>query len=483
MHLPVDPRATTLNAMSSPSSQSTNALATKPIGPLLVQMAAPAIIAMGVNSLYNLVDTIFVGRIVGPLGIGGIGIAFPMQIAVLAVSLLVAIGSASTISRSLGGGDEEKAARVLGNALVMILCAAALVALVGLLFLDPLLHALGATEALRPYAREYLTVILPGSPFIAVAILSNHLVRSEGRSRRAMTIMLLGAILNIILDPIFIYVFDLGVRGAAIATVVSQFASFVYAIQFYLSGGSSIPVSLRHIRFDRTIAREVATIGLASFVRQISQSLFVIITNNALRDVGDEIAIGAFGVINKLLIFTVMPLIGIAQGFQPIAGYNYGAGNMLRVRSAVRIANTAAIAIALFYFVIVMLFPRTVFGIFTTDPVLLDTGSTALRIVSLAIALVGLQLVGAVFFQSVGMAVPAFVLGLLRQAILLIPLVMILPRFLGVLGVWWSFPIADAIAAIVTIVWLRYEMKKLHIIDCDAPEAADSDGAPVEGCD
>lgn len=443
-----------------------NRLATDPIGPLLVNMAVPAMIAMGVNALYNLVDTIFVGRIVGPLGIGGIGIAFPMQIAVLAVALLVGIGSASVISRSLGAGDADKAAAVLGNAVVMILIAVAFVAIAGLLFLDALLGALGATDALRPYAREYLTVILPGSPFIAMAIVSNHLVRSEGNSRRAMRIMLVGAGLNIVLDPIFIYVLDLGVRGAAIATVIAQAVSFGYAAAFYLSGTSSINVGLRHIRLTPAIAGEVFAIGAASFVRQISQSLFVIVTNNALRSFGDEIAISAFGVINKLLIFSLMPLVGIAQGFQPIAGYNYGAGNMARVREAVRYASVAAISIALFYFAVVMVFPRTVFGVFTTDPALLSTGATALRIVSLAIALVGLQIVGSVFFQSVGMAGPALILGLLRQAILLIPLVLILPRFLGVLGVWWSFPIADAVAAAVTVTWLRYEMRKLHIIDC-----------------
>ncbi len=457
--------------MSSTHETGENILGTSPIGPLLVKMAVPAIIAMGVNALYNVVDTIFVGRIVGPLGIGGIGIAFPVQIVVLAVALLVGIGSASAISRSLGRRQPERAAEILGNALVLILGAVFVVVVFAMVFLDDILYVLGATEALRPYARDYLSIILPGSPFVAMAIVANNLIRSEGKSQTAMIVMLLGAGLNIVLDPIFIYFLDLGVRGAAIATVISQAVSFLYAAHFYLSRRSVIPVSLRHIRFDLSISREVASLGLASFIRQISQSVFVVITNNALRAVGDEIAIGAFTVINKLLIFSIMPLIGIAQGFQPIAGYNYGAGNMWRVRQAVRIANRATITIALFYFAVVMIFPRMVFGAFTTNPALLDTGAEALRIVSLAIALVGLQLVGAVFFQSVGKAGPAFVLGLLRQAILLIPLVIVLSRVFGTIGVWWSFPIADAIAALVTTLWLRREMKKLNILDCEAPEA------------
>lgn len=451
--------------MPSANTASRDQLGTKPILPLLINMAVPAMIAMGVNALYNLVDTIFVGRIVGPLGIGGISIAFPLQIAVLAVSLLVGIGSASAISRSLGAGDEEKAARVLGNAVVMIVGAVAIVAVTGLVFLDEVLHLLGATEELRPYAREYLAVILPGSPFLAGAIVSNHLVRSEGRSHRAMMIMLIGAGLNIILDPIFIYVLDMGVRGAAIATVISQMVSFLYAISFFAQGKSSIPVRLCHLKPNVAITKEVALIGSASFVRQIAQSLFVVVTNNVLRSLDATLAISAFGVINKILIFSLMPLVGIAQGFQPIAGYNYGAKKFQRVREAVRIANVSAITIAMFYFLLAVLLPRLVFSVFTTDPELLDIGAKALRIVSLAIILVGFQLVGAVFFQSVGMAAPALFLGILRQGVLLIPLVLVLPRFWGVTGVWAAFPIADTIAAAVTVIWLRREMKLLHIVD------------------
>lgn len=427
-------------------------------------------IAMGVNALYNLVDTIFVGRVVGPLGIGGISVAFPLQIAILAVALLVGIGSASVISRSLGRKDEERAAQALGNAVVMIMAAVAIVAILGLLFLDQLLFALGATPELRPYARDYLVIILPGAPFLAGSIVANHLVRAEGRSRRAMTIMLIGAGLNLILDPIFIYVLDMGVRGAAIATVISQGVSFLYAVSFYAGGGSAIPVGRRHIRLQLSVARETAFIGGASFVRQIAQSLFVIVTNNVLRSLDATVAISAFGVINKLLIFSLMPLIGIAQGFQPIAGYNYGAGKLHRVREAVRIADVSSIVISLFYFVLAVALPRVVFSAFTTDPELLATGAVALRTVALAIVFVGLQLVGAVFFQSIGKAGPALFLGVLRQGVLLIPLVLLLPRFFGVFGVWVAFPIADAIAAFVTVVWLRREMKALHILGGNVSE-------------
>ena len=450
-----------------PQSEASNFLGEEPIGRLLIRMAVPATIAMGVNALYNLVDTIFIGRGVGSLAIGGVGIAFPIQILIVAVALLVGLGSSSVISRMLGRGEEERAARAVGNALLMIFILAGILAGLGLVFMEPLLQILGSTDDIRGYAREYLTVILPGAPFLATAIASTHIVRSEGRAKTAMIIMLIGAGLNIILDPIFIFGLGLGVRGAAMATILAQFTSFLFAMGFYLTGRSAVPVRLRHIRLQWDVIPEVTAIGLAAFVRQFGQSFFIIIVNNALRAFGDELAISAFGVINKLLLFALMPLVGVAQGFQPIAGYNYGARNMSRVRDAVRIANVVAISVAMFYFALVMLFPQTIFGIFTQDPELIEVGSRAMRIVLIAIPLLGMQIIGAVFFQAVGKAGPALVLSMSRQIILLIPLVLILPRFFGVTGVWASFPAADLVATAITIVWLRFEMRKLHIVGCE----------------
>ncbi|MGM0673426.1 MAG: MATE family efflux transporter [Spirochaetota bacterium] len=442
-------------------------LAEEPIGRLLIRMSVPATIAMGVNALYNLVDTIFIGRGVGSLAIGGVGIAFPVQIFILAVALLVGIGSASVISRMLGRGDPERAARAVGNALVMIFILASTLAAAGLALMEPLLDMLGSTGELRDYAREYLSVILPGAPFLATAIAANHIVRSEGRAKTAMVIMLIGAGLNIILDPVFIFGLRLGVKGAALATIIAQFTSFLFAMGFYISGKSTLPLRLRHLRLQWDLIPEVTAVGLATFIRQFGQSFFIIIVNNALRTFGDELAISAFGVINKLLIFAIMPLVGIAQGFQPIAGYNYGARNMSRVKEAVKMANITAISVSFFYFSLVMLFPRTIFGIFTQDPELVDLGSRAMRIVLIAIPLLGMQIIGAVFFQAVGKAIPALVLSMSRQILLLIPLVLLLPRFFGVTGVWAAFPVADVIATTGTLLWLSYEMHKLHIIGCE----------------
>lgn len=440
-------------------------------------MALPATVAMGVNALYNLVDTIFIGRGVGALAIGGVGIAFPVQILFLAVALMVGIGSASVISRMLGKGNEERAARAVGNAVVMIFILSSLLAGGVAIFLDPILRILGATEELLPYAREYLVTILPGAPFLATAIASNHIVRSEGKAKTAMAIMLVGAGLNIILDPIFIFGFGLGVRGAALATVTAQFVSFLLAVSFYATDRSALPIRLKHLRLQWSVIPEVTALGLAPFVRQFGQSLFIIIVNNALGTFGDELAISAFGVIHKLLIFALMPLVGIAQGFQPIAGYNYGARKMARVRKVVRLANATAVAISFVYFAMVMLFPRTIFSIFTSDPELLAIGSEAMRIVLIAIPLIGMQIIGAVFFQAVGKALPSLILSMSRQIILLIPLVLILPRFFGVYGVWAAFPTADVVATTVTLIWLRAEMKKLHILGCQE-EPHLHDGCP-----
>ena len=438
-------------------------------------MALPATLAMGVNALYNVVDTAFIGRGVDPLAIGGLSIAFPMQIVVLAIGLMVGIGSASIVSRSLGAGDEEKAARTVANGFLVGIVTVALVTVAARIFVDPLLRALGATENLIGYSREYLVTVLPGGVFIAIAIGSNHVVRSEGRATFSMGIMLTGALLNILLDWIFIFPLGMGIRGAALATVIAQFASFCVAMYFYASKTSSLTIRARHFRLDRTVLREMLSLGAPSFVRQFAASFFIIITNNMLSTYGGDLSIAAFGVIHKILIFGLMPLIGIAQGFQPIAGFNYGAGNMARVRAAVKTTFGVSIVAASAIFAAIMLFPEAVFRIFTADAELTAIGSDALRIVLLALPLIALQVTGAVFFQAVGKAVPALILSLSRQVIFLIPLMLLLPRFLGITGVWTAFPAADVLAVAVTLLWMRHAMKQLRIVECESDPQA-------EGC-
>lgn len=446
-------------------------LGTEPVGKLLAKMALPAVIAMGVNALYNIVDTIFIGRGVGPLAIGGVSIAFPVQIVVLACGLLVGIGSASIVSRAMGADQDERAAETLGNALILTLVLGLLVTTLGLVFSDQILRLFGATEELLPYAREYLVHVLPGAVFVATAVAANHLIRAEGHARVAMTVMLIGAGMNIVLDAVFIFGFNWGVRGAAVATVIAQGLSCLFALGFYASGRSHLRLRLRHLVPRLNLLPETLSLGLAPFVRQIGASLFVIITNNALREFGSDLSISAFGVIHKVLIFSLLPLIGIAHGFQPIAGYNYGARNFGRVREALKMTFLVTTGIALLWFSFIQLFPEAVFQLFTNDPELIEIGRNALRIVMLALPILTFQIAGAIFFQALGKALPALVLAMSRQIIFLIPLVALLPQFFGVTGVWAAFPTADALSVGITVTWLLIELRRLRKLEClEAPD-------------
>ncbi len=429
-------------------------------------MAVPAVIAMGVNALYNLVDTIFIGRGVGPLAIGGVSIAFPIQIVVLAAGLLVGIGSASVVSRAMGAGDRERAAQTIGNALFLTAVAGGLITTFGLIFADEVLRLFGATEDLLPYARQYLTTILPGAFFVGTAVSANHITRSQGHSRIAMTIMLIGAGMNIVLDPIFIFAFGMGVRGAALATVIAQSGSFIFALWFYSTGRAAISPTLRHLKPDWSLMPETLALGMSPFVRQIGASLFVIFTNNALRMHGTDLSISAFGIIHKVLIFSILPLVGISQGFQPIAGFNFGARNFERVRQALRKTLFVTSGFAFLLFAIIQLFPGVVFSVFTNDPELIAIGRNALRIVLMVLPLLTIQITGAIFFQAVGKAFPALMLTLSRQMLFLIPLVLILPGIFGTMGVWMAFPAADVLSIGITGAWLMAELRNLRRMEC-----------------
>lgn len=455
-----------------------------PIPSVLAKLAIPATLGMFVNALYNVVDTIFIGRGVGPLAIGGLSIAFPIQLIVVAIGLGFGIGGSSLASRALGSGDKERAQRSVGTSLTLSVLSGIVLTVLGLVFIDPILVAFGATPDLMVYARDYLSAILPGTVFMSTAICASFLMRGEGASVPSMIIMLIGAGGNIILDPIFIFVLNMGIRGAAIATVAAQFLSFIYIIAFYAGGKSSF-----RLRFADFIPRmsevgEIVTIGIAASVRQISASFFVVITNNALATFGTDLHVSAFGVVFRILLFALMPLFGLGQGFQPIAGFNYGAGNLLRVRESVRVTMLVAVLISTFSFGLIMLFPNAVFSVFTTDTQLLSIGTEALRIVAIAIPLVGPQIIGSVFFQAIGKAGPAFVLSLSRQVILLIPFVLIFSRLFGVVGIWASFPAADILAAAITITWTSIELRLLLREGCaqqpDEPGCVDvEDVAPA----
>ncbi|TFG93396.1 MAG: MATE family efflux transporter [Candidatus Atribacteria bacterium] len=435
------------------------------ISKLLINLSLPATIGMMVNALYNLVDTIFVGRGVGALAIGGLTIAFPIQMVIMAFAQMIGIGAASAISRSLGAKDIEKADYVAGNSFLLIIILSSIIAVIGLTFTEPMLRLFGATETILPYAKDYITIILWGSIFFSFAMSSNNLIRAEGNAKVAMFTMLIGAILNMILDPIFIFIFKMGIKGAALATIISQFISFLYILTYLYSGKSSLKIKLHHLKPKIHIIIEMLTVGSAAFFRQVTGSVVAIVVNNSLRIFGGDIALIIAGILHRVIMFVFMPLFGVIQGMQPIVGFNYGAKKLDRVKETIKLSLITTTVIATFGWLIAELFPFVIISTFTRDAEVIEKGSTIIRIVLSMIPAIGIQIVGAALFQSLGKAVPSLILSLLRQVLLFIPLVIILPRIfgLGLLGIWIAYPAADILSVILTALFLRSELKKMSL--------------------
>lgn len=442
-------------------------LGNEKISKLLWRMSLPATIGMIVNALYNVVDTIFIGRGVGTLAIGGLSIAFPIQMIIMAFAQMVGIGAASAISRSLGAGEIEKADHVAGNSFGAVLIISSIVMAFGLFFTDPLLRLFGATDAILPYARDYIRIILMGSVFFSFTVSANNLVRAEGSAKVSMIAMIIGTGLNIILDPIFIFTLDMGIRGAAFATIISQFCSFIYITRYLYSDRSILKVRWHHLKPDFKILKEIVTVGLASFARQVAGSFVAILVNHSLAFYGGDLAISIFGVIRRVTMFLFMPLFGVVQGLQPIVGFNYGAKKYGRVREVVKLAILTTTIFASTSVLMGEIFPYAIFNIFTTDAELISQGAPALRLVILMIPVIGVQIVGAALFQSLGKAMPSLVLSLLRQVLILIPLLLFLPKIgnLGLTGIWISYPIADLLSTILTGTLIFGELKKMK--DCE----------------
>jgi len=445
--------------------QLTTRLGEERISKLLVNLSVPATIGMMVNALYNLVDTIFVGRGVGALAIGGLTIAFPIQMVIMAFAQMIGIGAASAISRSLGAKDIERADYVAGNSFLLIVILSSIIAAIGLIFTEPMLRFFGSTETILPYAKDYITIILWGSVFFSFAMSSNNLIRAEGNAKVAMATMLIGAILNIILDPIFIFVFKMGVKGAALATVISKFISFLYVLTYLYSGKSSLKIKLHHLKPKMHIIIEILTVGFASFARHVTGSVVAIVVNNSLRFFGGDMALIIVGIVHRVTMFVFMPLFGVVQGMQPIVGFNYGAKKFVRVKETLKLSLITTTVIATFGWLIIELFPFAIISVFTRDAEIIEKGSIIMRIVISVIPVIGIQIVGAALFQSLGKAVPSLILALLRQVLLFIPLVIILPRVLGLglLGIWIAYPAADILSVVLTVLFLRSELKKMSL--------------------
>ncbi len=433
------------------------------ISTLLFRMSLPATIGMLVNALYNIVDTIFVGRGVNALAIGGLTVVFPIQMLAIALSLLVAIGAAANISISFGAGDLRKARKYVGNSYTLATIISLILVVIGVIFIRPLLRLFGASAILMPYAYDYLSIVLIGIVPLALVTVNSSVLRAEGNAKMAMLFVALGTIFNIILDPIFIFGFHMGIRGAAAATALSQITGFLLALSYALRKKNIISVSWQDFRLEFSVVMDIFKLGASSFVRQVSGSVLMIFLNNAVMNFGGEVALSAVGIISRMTAFVFMPMFGVVQGMQPIVGFNFGARQYGRVKEVVKISIRFLLSYCSIALLLVFLFNKSVFRMFTTDIEVITVGTDAMKIMLIAVPVVGVQIIAASFYQAIGLAKPAMFLSLLRQAILLIPLILLLPKLfgLGLLGIWLAYPIADILSTGVSGIMLRKELKRM----------------------
>ena len=428
-------------------------LGTEKISKLLRQYAVPAIIAMTASSLYNMCDSIFIGQGVGSFALAGLALTFPIMNLSAAVGTLVGVGAATLISVLLGQKNYDTANRVLGNSLVLNIITGVIFGALVIAFLDPILYFFGASENTINYAREYMFIILLGNVVTHLYFGLNAVVRVMGLPKKAMGATIFTVAINFVLDYVFIFIFKWGIRGAAIATVLSQFLAMIYVISLVSNKNRVIHFQRGIYRLKKKIISQTFSIGMAPFLMNACACIIVIVINRQLFKYGGDMAIGAYGIQNRLVFIAVMIVMGINQGMQPIAGYNYGAQKHDRVSRVLRISIIWATVVTTLFFVVAELFPRQLAEIFTDDEELLAHTTRGMRINFVAFAIVGFQMVTTNFFQSIGKARKAIFLSLSRQAICLLPLLLVLPPILGVDGVWWSLPISDLIASILTL-WL-----------------------------
>lgn len=438
-------------------------LGTKPVGRLLVQYAMPAIIAMTASSLYNMVDSIFIGQGVGPMAISGLALTFPFMNLSAAFGAAVGVGASTCISVKLGQRDYSTAQNILGNTVTLNTIVGVVFAVVALLFLDPILYFFGASDKTIPYARDYMEIILLGNVFSHMYFGMNAVLRASGKPRHAMYATMFTVIMNTLLDPLFIYTFGLGIRGAAYATILSQTLALTWQMWLFADKSQLLHLSRGIYGLKKTLVRNIIGIGMSPFMMNVCACIVVIFINKGLLEYGGDLAVGAYGIANRIAFVFVMVVMGINQGMQPIAGYNYGARNTARLMKTLKLSMLSATVVTTSGFLVAELIPETCARLFTGDDELIGLAANGLRIVMLTFPVVGYQMVVTNFFLSIGMAKTSIFLSMSRQMLFLFPLLLLLPLEFGVDGVWMSMPISDAVAALVTL-WLmvRY-MNKMKV--------------------
>lgn len=455
--------------MTISSSEKSSYLGTEKIPKLLLKQALPAAIGFMVMSLNMVVDTFFVGQYIGELAIGAISVIFPISFLFSSIGMSIGIGGASIVSRALGNGEDKKAQLAFNNQISLTIFLAVLAIIIGVFFRIPILDVFGAKGDIMPLAKTYFSIVLIGIPFLALSMMANNNLRAEGKAKIAMIALLIPSVVNIVLDYVFIDVFDLGMAGAGWATTISYLGCAGYIIYFYLAKKAELKVTLVLFKLNKLIVSEVFKIGSVNLLRQGTISLLAIVLNNTLfyygnlpGGMGGEIAISVYGLATRMTMFALFPLIGIAQGFMPIAGYNYGSKMYSRVSSVIKIALAYGFIIASFIGAILMISADFIPYIFTKDEKLIRYAPNAIFWIFSATPVIVFHLIAPSYYQAIGKAIPALLLTLTKQGIFLIPLVLVLPMYFGIEGVWYSFPISDVISAGICYYFLQKSSKKLN---------------------
>lgn len=441
---------------------SANELGVGKVGKLLIQYSVPAIIATAAASLYNIIDRIFIGQGVGPLAISGLALTFPLMNILAAFGSLIGVGSSAMVSIRLGQHDRRGATLILGNAVMLNIILGIVVPVITIIYLEPILYLLGASKGTLPYAKEFMQIILAGNIFTHLYLGLNNIMRASGYPQKAMVTTLVTVAVNLVLAPLYIFVFKWGIRGAAFATVCAQIIGTAWALFHFTRIDSFVHFLPGYMRLKRVIIKDIFSIGMSNFLMLICASVIVSIMNLSLSRYGGDFAIGAFGIINSIANLVVMIVIGFNQGMQPIVGYNYGAQQIPRVIKTYKITVFAGVCVTCFGFLLAEIFPRQISSAFTTNDELIDLAAMGMRLNLIMLPIVGFQVVTTNFFQSVGKAKISIFLSLARQVLLLIPALLILPRFMGLNGVWLSGPVADLTSSIITLMVLQWQIKKMR---------------------
>lgn len=440
-------------------AENSGALGTDDIKQLLIKQAVPASIGILFMSINILVDTIFVGQWIGSLAIAAVTVVLPITFLISSLGMAIGIGGSSIISRALGANNKEKAMKTFGNQIMMTMVLALFFVFMGLIFSDEILILFGANGNIMEPAKEFFMPVLLGVPFLALCMMGNNVIRAEGKAKFAMMAMIIPAFGNILLDIIFIKFLNMGMFGAALATTVSYFMCFAFILWFFIKK-SELKPHFSHFSFHFPIVKEISSLGLVTFSRQGVVSILAIIINHTLFTYGGEQSVVVYGIISRMLMFALFPILGITHGFLPIAGYNYGAENHHRVTETIKISIQYAAILASVIFLLIFVFAPNIVAVFTQDAQVIAETPNAMRWVFAATPIIALQLIGAAYFQAAGKAIPALLLTLSKQGFFLIPLVLILPNYFGIFGVWVAFPIADVLSTIVTGYFLKKEINR-----------------------